>query len=69
MAQNESLLKESLFNITLLDWQLNIARNVFDDIIYVAGFNADELENKYPKLNIIVNEEWELLGRWDRLVK
>lgn len=61
-AKNDSILKESLFNTTLVDWQLNIAKNIFDDVIYVAGFNAEELEIKYPKLNIIVNDEWENTG-------
>lgn len=60
--KNQSLLKESLFNTTLLDWQLNMAKNIFDDVIYVAGFNAEELELNYSKLKIIVNEDWENTG-------
>ena len=61
-TKNESLLKDSLYNTTLLDWQLNMAQSIFNDVIYVAGFGVDDLKRDYSNLNIVINENWENTG-------
>ena len=57
-----ALITEPFTNTTVLDWQLAAARQVFQKITYVAGYNARELEEKYPDLTIVKNEYWETTG-------
>lgn len=56
------LTTEPISNTTILDWQLGAARNIFDKIIYVAGFNTIELAALYPDLTIVENKSWRDTG-------
>ena len=57
-----ALTVEPFTNNTMLDWQLAAARYVFKNIIYVSGYNTEELRDKYPELLIVENKNWETTG-------
>ena len=57
-----SLITEPVSERTVLDWQLGAASRIFDEIIYVAGYQFEVLTRKYPKLSITQNLDWENTG-------
>lgn len=57
-GSQHSVLSHAIGQHSVLDWLLHACRNIDATPIFVGGYQLNEIEKKYPKLNTVNNPKW-----------
>lgn len=62
VGEENPALRQASPSIKVLDWLLHAVSPVVNYVTFVAGYKVDDVVNRYPDFNYVVNKQWSSTG-------